>query len=263
MEPLATDDVTIPANTTIQISMAGEVAESIDFTDATSILTILSGDLTVDQGTFGDLIDMPNGGTINISSGGILRLQNGDSGIDGGDITINNSGQLIFENLDSEAFDIDSDPMILTNQASGLIQGIAPFSTDFLDIGSSADGSVIDNFGQIMVNMNDVGTDFFDINGVTTIRNNVGALIDIDDVDDNVFDFGTIASGTTFDNFGTIDIFESGDEGFELESGITVTNHPSGIIRTSEIEDELFDICLLYTSPSPRDRTRSRMPSSA
>ena len=26
---------------------------------------------------------------------------------------------------------------------------------------------------------------------------------------------------------------------------------------------EEFDICLLYTSPSPRDRTRSRMPSSA
>ena len=27
--------------------------------------------------------------------------------------------------------------------------------------------------------------------------------------------------------------------------------------------DELFGSCLLYTSPSPRDRTRSRMPSSA
>ena len=27
--------------------------------------------------------------------------------------------------------------------------------------------------------------------------------------------------------------------------------------------DIIFDICLLYTSPSPRDRTRSRMPSSA
>ena len=25
----------------------------------------------------------------------------------------------------------------------------------------------------------------------------------------------------------------------------------------------VFEICLLYTSPSPRDRTRSRMPSSA
>ena len=27
--------------------------------------------------------------------------------------------------------------------------------------------------------------------------------------------------------------------------------------------DAIFNICLLYTSPSPRDRTRSRMPSSA
>ena len=27
--------------------------------------------------------------------------------------------------------------------------------------------------------------------------------------------------------------------------------------------ERLFEICLLYTSPSPRDRTRSRMPSSA
>ena len=28
-------------------------------------------------------------------------------------------------------------------------------------------------------------------------------------------------------------------------------------------EEEFSNICLLYTSPSPRDRTRSRMPSSA
>ena len=27
--------------------------------------------------------------------------------------------------------------------------------------------------------------------------------------------------------------------------------------------DKKFNVCLLYTSPSPRDRTRSRMPSSA
>ena len=30
-----------------------------------------------------------------------------------------------------------------------------------------------------------------------------------------------------------------------------------------ELMDALLYICLLYTSPSPRDRTRSRMPSSA
>ena len=30
-----------------------------------------------------------------------------------------------------------------------------------------------------------------------------------------------------------------------------------------EISPPISDSCLLYTSPSPRDRTRSRMPSSA
>ena len=30
-----------------------------------------------------------------------------------------------------------------------------------------------------------------------------------------------------------------------------------------KINSEYYYICLLYTSPSPRDRTRSRMPSSA
>jgi len=34
--------------------------------------------------------------------------------------------------------------------------------------------------------------------------------------------------------------------------------------RRYELETALeFNVCLLYTSPSPRDRTRSRMPSSA
>ena len=37
--------------------------------------------------------------------------------------------------------------------------------------------------------------------------------------------------------------------------GIILTDH--GTVR------ELNKVCLLYTSPSPRDRTRSRMPSSA
>ena len=34
-------------------------------------------------------------------------------------------------------------------------------------------------------------------------------------------------------------------------------------INISQRLDEILSICLLYTSPSPRDRTRSRMPSSA
>ena len=34
-------------------------------------------------------------------------------------------------------------------------------------------------------------------------------------------------------------------------------------IRIQKEVSEKYDPCLLYTSPSPRDRTRSRMPSSA
>ena len=42
-----------------------------------------------------------------------------------------------------------------------------------------------------------------------------------------------------------------------------VTDYPLAIRHTSgAITDVLYN-CLLYTSPSPRDRTRSRMPSSA
>ena len=43
-----------------------------------------------------------------------------------------------------------------------------------------------------------------------------------------------------------------------------ITDNTLGVWHVTE-EDELVDFitCLLYTSPSPRDRTRSRMPSSA
>ena len=33
--------------------------------------------------------------------------------------------------------------------------------------------------------------------------------------------------------------------------------------QSIETIEQLYEACLLYTSPSPRDRTRSRMPSSA
>ena len=37
----------------------------------------------------------------------------------------------------------------------------------------------------------------------------------------------------------------------------------TGIWEPSTLKKDLMENCLLYTSPSPRDRTRSRMPSSA
>ena len=45
---------------------------------------------------------------------------------------------------------------------------------------------------------------------------------------------------------------------------LSTSIHINSAITTAEAYDAVLDnICLLYTSPSPRDRTRSRMPSSA
>ena len=59
---------------------------------------------------------------------------------------------------------------------------------------------------------------------------------------------------------------EAGSLGFKLLAayifGKNLGNH--NISMTAPvIQTEQIPFCLLYTSPSPRDRTRSRMPSSA
>ena len=47
------------------------------------------------------------------------------------------------------------------------------------------------------------------------------------------------------------------DEGEELTAAVLANNYSVAVYSA------LASLCLLYTSPSPRDRTRSRMPSSA
>ena len=65
----------------------------------------------------------------------------------------------------------------------------------------------------------------------------------------------------------TGDLGEQDEDGYLWFHGSTddVITSSGYRIGPTEIEDCLLksDACLLYTSPSPRDRTRSRMPSSA
>ena len=54
----------------------------------------------------------------------------------------------------------------------------------------------------------------------------------------------------------------------ELAKNKTIIIEQDSVLRIAkmtkvELENYMAEICLLYTSPSPRDRTRSRMPSSA
>ena len=65
------------------------------------------------------------------------------------------------------------------------------------------------------------------------------------------------------------------DVSLAIEGGVTGVLGPNGAgkstlfkllmgrIKPSQGSVKLFGICLLYTSPSPRDRQKSRMPSSA
>ena len=52
----------------------------------------------------------------------------------------------------------------------------------------------------------------------------------------------------------------TGAEVVRLEVGQPLTPAPKGVIERAH---QVLDTCLLYTSPSPRDATLSRMPSSA
>ena len=51
-------------------------------------------------------------------------------------------------------------------------------------------------------------------------------------------------------------------EGMVCHNGFD-RNAAEAACRSQKKKLQMFSVCLLYTSPSPRDRTRSRMPSSA
>ena len=46
-------------------------------------------------------------------------------------------------------------------------------------------------------------------------------------------------------------------------TGLSVGGLGSGVVNTATLADGAASGCLLYTSPSPRDLSTSRMPSSA
>ena len=65
-----------------------------------------------------------------------------------------------------------------------------------------------------------------------------------------------IGQACEFDYSGTQACKALRNAGYEI---ILINSNPASIMTDPEIASN----CLLYTSPSPRDRTRSRMPSSA
>ena len=82
------------------------------------------------------------------------------------------------------------------------------------------------------------------------------------------------AYSINFDEVYEAAIFETGDQDFYkifVPNGAVLELNSLQVPNSLEMRVDIFDCsnelclltCLLYTSPSPRDRTRSRMPSSA
>ena len=63
------------------------------------------------------------------------------------------------------------------------------------------------------------------------------------------------------DDFGYTDLFDAAFP--EMEDDLKYSNHAGSLAISAYIRTLISDSCLLYTSPSPRDATLSRMPSSA
>ena len=68
-----------------------------------------------------------------------------------------------------------------------------------------------------------------------------------------------IGQACEFDYSGTQACKALRDEGYKV---VLINSNPATIMTDPDVADKTY-ICLLYTSPSPRDRQKSRMPSSA
>ena len=137
---------------------------------------------------------------------------------------------------------------------SGEVRVLRMDDVDITDLGdekvlsydaSSEKLKFVEQSGGSGVSTENVRTGILDVAGIATFRNDtlVGTGITLSP-DGDVFVTG-VTTATKFVGDG---------------SGLTgITASGSGVV----VQDEGSNICLLYTSPSPRDRQKSRMPSSA
>ena len=220
--------VTLTLEGTVDVGQAGNTI--------TNVTTAATGDQT-DPSTVGD--DLDESVVVGIPAADLVTvktLASGDSTPDEGDtvifqITVTNDGPDAATGVSLT----DSLPAGLTFVADTVTQGTYDAATGLFDIGTLASGATATLTLEGTV---DVGQGGNTITNITTAATG-------DQMDPNTFgddlEEAVIVDNTT--NLITVKTLASGNS--TPDEGDTVT------------------FCLLYTSPSPRDRTRSRMPSSA
>ena len=82
----------------------------------------------------------------------------------------------------------------------------------------------------------------------------------------SIFFFFLFSSNSFSENFTfkkLVDLNEPWGSSFINNEELIITEKTGKIKIVNIISEEVYEVCLLYTSPSPRDRSVSRMPSSA
>jgi len=120
---------------------------------------------------------------------------------------------------------------------------------------------------QLMSKVYDIENDAFEFVGLSIAADGNASKNGIEtfDPDTGIIDFTPLSLGAASISFDVID-----ERGAEASLEFVIHVRPQNLDPDARddyglraLEDGMITICLLYTSPSPRDRTRSRMPSSA
>ena len=166
---------------------------------------------------------------LNLIDGGTSR---GTTAVASGDgILINDGGTMRMTNVDT---------------VSTYFAGHSVGGSNIVTTGALNSGSITSGFGNI-----DTGSSTITTTGLIS-----GGSLDIDNV---------LINGATIGHTDDTDLMTVANGLLTVAGEISVT--PLDIcgtnITSTAAELNLLDGCLLYTSPSPRDRQKSRMPSSA
>ena len=256
--PNGTGDVNLDADT-VRVGDANTNATIT--TNGTGNLTLStnngtnSGTITINQSANSDIIITPNGtGDIDLIAD---TVQFGDLNT-AATLTTNGTGNLVLNTNNGT----NSGSITVTQGANANIvlapngSGDVHVDADTLRVGdANIDATITTNgTGNLVLSTNN-GTN----SGTIQINQgaNSGIAITPNGTGDVVLQADTIRIGD-LNATATITTFGTGDLVLNTGNGAT-----TGLMQIVQGANANINICLLYTSPSPRDRQKSRMPSSA
>ena len=169
------------------------------------------------------------------------------------------TGWYLFDELEDGEYQVE----FVLDPANPAHAGLAPTFDDVSNNASDASDSDADRITGLshIVDLDSAGVvpdgihdPTIDAGYIADAVNVIGDFVWIDADQDGVHDVGELPLA------GVIVELIDPVSGVVLATTVTDVN---GFYEFTQLPDGQYQVCLLYTSPSPRDRTRSRMPSSA